>query len=1038
MDPGVRNAALVGTLLRGFRQAAGLTQRELAGRAGLSLGSIRDLEQGRTRRPLPGSLAALAMALGLNPAQAGELERAAAGRGLWLQVLGPVAAWRDGAAASLGGPAQRAVLGLLALSPGSLVHRATIIDVLWLDRPPANAVNLVQAHVSRLRRILAADHPPDGVERLCSVGASYRLRIGSGQLDLLRFGQLTADARVAWSAGDHDAACRLYQQAHGLWQGEPLADIDLLHGHPAVAGLARQRAEAVIEYASVASAAGWHGRVLPLLQELAGREPLNEQAHAQLMIALAGCGQQAEALVVYQALRRRLDDELAMLPGPDLAEAHRMVLRQDVPATPMVVTTVTVGPATIRPPARAAASGPTMPRQLPTAPPFFTGRDGELSALGRLLDAAADTVVIAAIVGTAGIGKTALAVHWARQFAAQFPDGQLYVNLRGFSPSGTPVTPAEAIRGLLDGLGAPPERIPTSLEAQAALYRSMVAGKRLLIVIDNARDVDQVRPLLPGAPGSMVVVTSRARMAGLAVGEGAHLLTLDLLAEDEARQLLADRLGTRRAAAEPGAVSELISLCTRLPLALAIAATRAAENPGFPLSALAAELRDAAGRLDGLDAGDAVSSIRTVFSWSYQSLQPPVARMFRLLGIHPGPDVTAPAAASLAGIPVPEARRALQELAAAYLLTEHFPGRYAFHDLLRAYAADQARAADSDDDLLAAGGRVLDHYLHNAHAAALLLNPSREPVTLSPRRPGVTPEHLVSHQQALAWFGAEHQVLLAAINMAAQTGFDSCAWQLPWAMTTFLDHRGHWHEYAAIQRIALAAATRLGDTTGQAAAHRLLAHTCARLADYGQARAHLAECLGLYRQLGDRAGEARSHQTLSWVAERQADFGDALDHAEQALAVFCSIDDQAAQASALNNVGWCHALLGDYQQAQTFCGQALTRHRELGDRHGEAHTWDSLGYAAHNLGNVTEAVACYQHALAIFRDLADRFSQADTLSHLGDAHLAANHRQKTRNAWQQALSILDDLRHPAADRVRAKLSELTMTAAAPRIVGGRQ
>jgi DNA-binding SARP family transcriptional activator/tetratricopeptide (TPR) repeat protein/DNA-binding XRE family transcriptional regulator len=1030
MDPGVRDTVLLATLVRGLRQGAGLTQRELAARAGLSLGSVRSLEQGRTRRPGPGSLRALATALALSPAQAGDLERAAAGRGLWLQVLGPLAAWRDGVAVPLGGPAQRAVLGLLALSPGSLVHRAAIIDVLWPDSPPANAVNLVQAHVSRLRKMLASRQVPGHGGLLSSAGASYRLRAGPGQLDLARFGQLIADARAACTTGDYEGGCSPFQQALDLWRGHALADVDLLRGHPEITGLGRRRAEAVIEYARAASAVGWHDRVLAPLRELAGREPLNEQAHAQLMIALAGCGQQAEGLAVYHDLRRRLDDELGMPPGPELAKAHQKVLRQGVPATRVTVTSINAAPATIarRLAAGRSAYGPTVPRQLPAAPPVFTGRDSELSALGRLLDAAADTVVIAAVVGTAGVGKTALAVHWARRFAAQFPDGQLYVNLRGFGPSGTPVTPAEAIRGFLDGLSVAAERIPASVDAQAGLYRSLIADKRLLIVLDNARDVDQVRPLLPGSPGSMVVVTSRASMGGLAVGESAHLVTLGLLTEDEARQLLADRLGTQRAPAEPSTVNELIIQCTGLPLALAIAAARAVGNPELPLSALAAELRDAASRLDGLDAGDAISSIRTVFSWSYRNLRAPVGRMFRLLGIHPGPDITAPAAASLAGIPVPEARRTLRELTAAHLLTEHFPGRYAFHDLLRAYATDQARATDSDADLQAASRRVLDFYLHSAHAAALLLNPSREPITLNPWRPGVTPEHLAGHQQALAWFGAEHQVLLAAVNLAAQGGFDSCAWQLPWAMTTFLDYRGYWHEYAVIQRTALTAATRLGDTTGQATAHRLLAHTCAKAADFPQARAHLAECLELYRKPGDRAGEARTHQTLSLVAERTADYRRALDHAEQALVLLRSIDDHAAQASALNNVGWCHALLGDYQQAQMFCAQALTRHRELGDRHGEAHTWDSLGYAAHKLGNVTEAVACYQHALVIFRDLGDRFYQADTLSHLGDAHLAANDQQKTHKAWQQALGILDGLRHPAADRVRARLSELTTTA----------
>jgi hypothetical protein len=408
--------------------------------------------------------------------------------------------------------------------------------------------------------------------------------------------------------------------------------VDLLCGHPAVAGLVRQRAETVVEYARVASAAGFHGRVLPLLRELAGHEPLNEQAHAQLMIALAGCGQQSEALAVYDDLRRHLDDELAMPPGHEVADAHQLVLHQDIPAPRTAVATATVSTATV---AGRTVPASMVPRQLPAAPPYFTGRDAELSALERLLDARAGTVVITAIGGTAGVGKTALAVHWAHEVAAKFTDGQLYVNLRGFGPSGTPVASAEAIRGFLDALGVAPDRVPVSLDAQVGLYRSLVADKRLLIVLDNARDADQVRPLLPGSPGCLVVVTSRTRLTGLTVGEGAHLLSLDVLTETEARQMLTLRLGADRAAAEPGAVSEIIGLCARLPLALAIAATRAPDRPGCPLAELATQMRDAHGRLDALDTEDSTASVRAVFSWSYQQLSANAARMFRLLGLHP-------------------------------------------------------------------------------------------------------------------------------------------------------------------------------------------------------------------------------------------------------------------------------------------------------------------------------------------------------------------------------------------------------------------
>ena len=673
-------------------------------------------------------------------------------------------------------------------------------------------------------------------------------------------------------------------------------------------------------------------------------------------------------------------------------------------------------------PPRAAAS---VPRQLPGTTAHFAGRAAELAALDKLLDdcsgARPGTVVVSSVGGTAGVGKTALVVHWAHQAAHRFSHGQLYVNLRGFDPSGVPVTPAEAISLFLGALGVPPAQIPQDLAAQASLYRSLLVDRQVLIVLDNARDEQQIRPLLPGGPDCLVIVTSRRQMVGLAAADGASLLTLDLLSQAEARQMLAQRLGCERAAAEPDAVDQILSLCARLPLALAIAAARAAARPCLPLAALAAELRETPGRLDALDTPDPAASVRAVFSWSARQLGSGAARMFGLLGLHPGPDITIPAAASLAGITVPAAGRELRELTAANLLSEHLPGRYTCHDLLRSYAAELAPAADGADGR-AASGRVLDHYLHTARAAALLLSPSRRPICTDTARAGVTPEHLPGHQQAMVWFEAEHQVLLAAVALAAGTGFDAHAWQLPWAMADFLDRRGHWHDSAAVQRIALDAATRLGDTPARAMAGRALGKACAWLSDYDQARACLAESLALYQQLGDRDGQARVRQSLMWVAEREARYAEALKHAEQALVLFRATDDQAGQAAALNAVGWCHALLGDPRQARAFCQQALTLNQERGNRRSEALTWDSLGYAEHQLGNFAAAAACYQRAHSLFCEFGDRFYQAEILTHLGDTRYAADDQDAARSAWRQALDILDDLRHPDAEHLRAKLA----------------
>jgi tetratricopeptide (TPR) repeat protein/transcriptional regulator with XRE-family HTH domain len=688
------------------------------------------------------------------------------------------------------------------------------------------------------------------------------------------------------------------------------------------------------------------------------------------------------------------------------------------------------GGASTRAPDRATA----VPRQLPAAVAGFTGRAAELAALTRILDearadGAAGAVVVSVIGGTAGVGKTALALHWAHQVADRFGDGQLYVNLRGYHPA-QPVAAAQAIRGLLDALGVPAERIPPGSEAQAGLYRSLLADRRMLIVLDNARDEQQIRPLLPASPASLVLVTSRSQLSGLAAADGARLLTLDVLSRAEAVQLLTARLGTARVAGEPAAVDRIASLCACLPLALAIAAARAAARPRFPLAALAAELADTADRLDTLDGGDPASSVRAVFSWSTRQLSGEAARMFRLLGLHPGRDISVPAAASLAAVGEPQARRLLRELARAHLITEHVPGRYALHDLLRAYAGEQARHTDNQEERDAAIGRVLDHYLHTAARAAHLLNPVKEPVVLAPPRPGAVAGQPADSRQAVAWFEQEHQVLLAATALAAASGFDSHAWQLPWAMTSFLGVSGYRHELAAILGTALAAATRLGDTAGRALSGRFLATACRDLGDHDQALGHYASSLALYQRLGDRLGEARIQQGLGVLAGRQGRYADAIGHAEQALHLFQAIGDKASQANALNNVGWYHALLGDYRQARVFCRQALTLCAEAGQRRLEGDAWDSLGYAEHHLGNLAEAAACYQRALGIFREAGHRVSEADTLAHLGATRHAAGEPARAREAWQQALAILDDMQHPDAEEVRAKLASINDYASA--------
>jgi len=674
-------------------------------------------------------------------------------------------------------------------------------------------------------------------------------------------------------------------------------------------------------------------------------------------------------------------------------------------------------------------TGPRVPRQLPAPPPAFAGRIDELARLDTLLTSSTEdgqpaAVVISAMSGTAGIGKTALAVHWAHRVRARFPDGQLYANLRGFDPAGAVLEPAAAVRGFLDALGVPPQRIPADLDAQTALYRSALADRRMLVVLDNARDATQVRPLLPGAPGCLVLVTSRNQLSGLIAVDGARPLLLDLLSTAEAQELLDRRIGSDRTTAEPQAVREIITRCARLPLALAIVAARAATHRQFALHALATELRDVGDRLGALTGDDPRSDLRTVFSWSYQVLCPPAARLFRLLGLHPGPDLSARAAASLTGLPLSQVRPMLTELTQANLLAEHTPGRYALHDLLRAYATHLADTTDPAEQRHAATHRVLDHYLHTAFTASQLLTPARSPITLTTHRPGTTPEHATDRQQALVWFAAEHAVLLATVQHAAATGFDAHAWQLAWALAPHLDWHGSFPDLAAIGRAAVAAAHRLADPAAQARAHYLLAGAYAELGQFDDAHTHLQHALDQKNQLGDPTRQAAIHEQFAWTALRRGRPAEALPHAQQSLELFQATGHRHGQAYALNVIGWCHALLGNHQQAVSCCQQARTQLQELNDRKGQATSWNGLGLAQHHLGHHADAIASYHHALHLARDQGDRYYEAWTLTHLGDAHHTTGNHHAARDTWRQALTILEDLDHPDAERLSAKLTAL--------------
>jgi tetratricopeptide (TPR) repeat protein len=534
--------------------------------------------------------------------------------------------------------------------------------------------------------------------------------------------------------------------------------------------------------------------------------------------------------------------------------------------------------------------------------------------------------------------------------------------------------------------------------------------------------------LLPGSPGCVVVVTSRNQLIDLAAADGAQSVSLSLLPPDEARRLLTRRLGRERVAAEPAAVDEIIGACAGLPLALSVVGARAAANPQLLLAGPAEELRDTYGGLDALDAGDKRTDVRAVFSWSYHALSAPAARLFRLLGVHAGPDIGVLAAASLAGEAPARARALLAELTRAHLLTERGRGRFAFHDLLRAYARELAETHDPAAERRATVHRVLDHYLYTAYRADELLRPNREDtISLAPATEGVTPQQLSDHRKALAWFDTEYQALLAVLRQAVSEGFAVHTWQLAWALMSFFDRHCHWHDAAASQRLALDAANRLGDRHAQAVSHGRLATAYSRLGRHENAHSHLVKALQLYEELGDITGQAGAHLGIAQVFDVQADYRNALPHAQRAFELFQAAGQQTGQARALNGIGWFHLQLGDPEEALVHCRRALALHRKVGDQFWQAHTLDSIASAQHRLGRYEEAAGHYREAIDLYRDFGDRYDEADAWACLGDTYLAAGDSTSAGAAWHSALAILDDLSHPDAAQVREKLEMLKIT-----------
>ncbi|XVU21563.1 AfsR/SARP family transcriptional regulator [Actinoplanes sp. CA-054009] len=910
---------------------------------------------------------------------------------LRLTVLGPVRGWRDDESEiALRPPQARSLLAVLLARVGRPVSMTDMLDVLWGPSPPDAATNAVHVHVRTLRRLLEPG------QWLLRGSGGYQIDGSAGRVDLVEFRRLVDQARTA-----KDGVAS-YRSALRLWTGPIAGNVDAaVRSHALFRELERECLRAACDAADAALSAGQATAMLDALHTIAERDLLDEAVQARLIRLLAAAGRQAQALERFGLIRRTLAEELGVEPGGELTAAHREVLR---PAT-----VVPLAPA---PPPAAAVR----PAQLPAGLPSFTGRTAELTAAAAVRPDGSAAWPLVTVVGMAGVGKTALAVHLAHEVAARYPDGQLFADLRGFDPGGAAADPADALRGFLQAFGITAGEVPRTLDGMVALYRSLLADRRVLVVVDNARDAEQVRPLLPGSRGCLTVVTSRTMLPGLIVTNAAHPVPLRPLSDEESRDLLAQRVGPERVAAEPEAAAAIVRRCGGLPLALAVVAARMVTDPGAGLREAVAELDAAQGGLDAFSALEAVTDVRAVFSWSYHALGGDAARLLRLLGgARIGPDIGLAAAASLAGVPVRDVRPLLAGLVQANLVSRSGPDRYTLHDLIAAFAAELAAA-----EAPAATRRLLEHYRLAALAAERLDLPTRTP--LEPDRPLPPDGGPADATAARAWLTAERATLLAAVRAAAALGLFTHAWQMMWSALPFLHRSGHWDDMLAGLRVVLAAADTGRDPGAVAAIHTQLGLITTELRQYGEAEEHLGRAGALFGDLADRRGQGQTSRRLAYLYVQQDRLAEALKHAVDALAHDTAAGFTYGVASSLNDAAWIHVLDGDPGLAVDKGRRALALFEESGNETGAASAWDTLGHAHHKLGDFPQAHRCYLASLELRRRSGSRVYEADVLHRLGDNHHAAGELAEARDHWRQALAILVALGGPDVEKLRRKLA----------------
>lgn len=867
----------------------------------------------------------------------------------------------------------RVVLAVLLAHTGQVVSADRLVDELWGEHPPRTALNTIQGYVARLRKLIG-----DGPEtRLLTRDRGYLLEVADGELDSHVFERLVEAGQRSVAAGDLSGGVARLVDALDLWRGPALHDVPASPVVTAEANRLEQRRLTALEARLGAELAlGRHLETVDELARLVAEYPLREQLRCHLMLAMYRCGRRAEALDVYRNGRAVLVAELGMEPGPELRELERAILADDRALAGRTVTASRVTPA-----------------QVPADVSGFTGRHVLLNQLDTLLPSRGPAVGIVTIAGTPGVGKTALAVHWAHRVRDRFGDGQLYVNLRGYA-AGEPVRPIDALARFLHALGVPAEQVPTDVDEAAALYRSVLADRRMLVLLDNAHHPDQVRPLLPGAPGCLVLVTSRDALTGLVARDGARGLRLDVLAPDEARALLTYLLGADRVQAESAEVTELAGLCAYLPLALRITAA----NLGDHTVAEYCDLLRVGNRLAALQIdGDELAAVRAAFDLSYAALPDDVRRLFRLLGLVPGPDVTAEAAAALSGIAVDTAERLLARLAAAHLVDAHAGNRYGCHDLLRLYSDERGEQEDGPALRDDAVRRLYDWYLRTVDAAATLVYPQMRRLTLPPADLGDTPSSsFADNTQALAWLDAERHNLVAAVRHRP----------LPVVALLADSLRGYFWlrmytvDWLAVANAGLASAEESGDLTAQTGALLSLADANFKQGNNQQAIDFSARALDTARETGWAEGEAAALNNLGNLHNASGRPRDAVVFHRTALALNQRTGRLPNQIGNLANLGISYQHLGDLRAALGRHGDALAISRKIGSGHTEAVNLADLGSVLHDLGQYSEAMAHLQSALTMHREVGDRGAEVETSNGLaavlrdaGDHNAALEHAQ---------------------------------------------